>query len=68
MLGAPSLERPDLALWRHGEAEIAAQIASPRHGVMPGWTDRLGDVTVRQAGHLRAFAWRRGSRPYGGVE
>ena len=47
MLGAPSLNDP---IWLYGgtEAEIAAQIASPRHGVMPGWGDRLGDVTVRK--------------------
>jgi cytochrome c oxidase cbb3-type subunit III len=47
MLGAPSLNN---AIWLYcgSEAEIAAQIAAPRHGVMPGWTDRLGDVTVRK--------------------
>jgi cytochrome c oxidase cbb3-type subunit III len=47
LLGAPSLNNP---IWLYGgsEAEIAAQIAQPRHGVMPGWSDRLGDVTVRK--------------------
>lgn len=47
LLGAPSLNNP---IWLYGgsEAEIAAQIAQPRHGVMPGWADRLGDVTVRK--------------------
>jgi cytochrome c oxidase cbb3-type subunit III len=46
-LGAPNLAD---ALWLYGssEAEIAAQIRNPRHGVMPGWTGRLGDVTVKQ--------------------
>jgi cytochrome c oxidase cbb3-type subunit 3 len=46
-LGAPSLNNQ---IWLYGgsEAEIAAQIAQPRHGMMPGWTDRLGDATVRK--------------------
>jgi cytochrome c oxidase cbb3-type subunit III len=47
LMGAPSLDNP---IWLYGgsEAEIAAQIAQPRHGVMPGWSDRLGDLTVRK--------------------
>ena len=47
LMGAPSLNNP---IWLYGgsEAEIAAQIAQPRHGVMPGWSDRLGDLTVRK--------------------
>jgi cytochrome c oxidase cbb3-type subunit III len=47
LLGAPSLNNP---IWLYGgsEAEIAVQVAGPRHGVMPGWADRLGDVTVRK--------------------
>ena len=46
-LGAPSLAD---AIWLkvHGEAEIAAQIRSPKHGVMPAWEVRLGDVAVKQ--------------------
>jgi cytochrome c oxidase cbb3-type subunit 3 len=32
----------------HGEDEIAAQVRGPKHGVMPAWTTRLGDVTVKQ--------------------
>ena len=28
--------------------EIALQISRPRHGVMPGWQDRLDDVTIKQ--------------------
>ena len=47
LMGAPSLDNP---IWLYGgsEADIAAQIAQPRHGVMPGWSDRLGDLTVRK--------------------
>jgi cytochrome c oxidase cbb3-type subunit 3 len=46
-LGAPSLAD---AIWLkvHGEVEIAAQVRGPKHGVMPAWTTRLGDVTVKQ--------------------
>ncbi|CDN56399.1 Cbb3-type cytochrome c oxidase subunit [Neorhizobium galegae bv. officinalis bv. officinalis str. HAMBI 1141] len=46
-LGAPSLAD---AIWLkvHGEAEIARQIQTPKHGVMPAWQGRLGDVAVKQ--------------------
>lgn len=46
-LGAPSLSD---AIWLYGssEEEIRAQIRNPRHGVMPGWQDRLGETTVKQ--------------------
>lgn len=46
-LGAPRL---DDALWLYGgsESEIMAQISVPQHGVMPGWGERLGEVTVKQ--------------------
>ncbi len=46
-MGAPSLAD---AIWLkvHGEDQIAAQIRGPKHGVMPAWTARLGDVTVKQ--------------------
>ncbi len=46
-LGAPSLAD---AIWLkvQGEAEIATQIRSPKHGVMPAWEGRLGDVAVKQ--------------------
>ena len=30
------------------EAEIAAQIRNPKHGVMPAWVDRLGEPVVKQ--------------------
>jgi cytochrome c oxidase cbb3-type subunit 3 len=46
-MGAPNLSD---AIWLkvHGEDEIAGQIRQPKHGVMPAWTTRLGDVTVKQ--------------------
>nr|WP_250809026.1 cytochrome-c oxidase, cbb3-type subunit III [Neorhizobium tomejilense] len=46
-LGGPSLAD---AIWlkARGEAEIAKQIQAPKHGVMPAWEARLGDVAVKQ--------------------
>ena len=46
-LGAPSLADP---IWLYGssEADIAAQIRAPRHGVMPAWQGRLGETTVKE--------------------
>ncbi|MBP1843268.1 cytochrome c oxidase cbb3-type subunit 3 [Rhizobium petrolearium] len=46
-LGAPNLAD---AIWLKAstEAEIAAQVRSPKHGVMPAWTGRLGDTAVKQ--------------------
>lgn len=46
-MGAPNLSD---AIWFYGatEAEIAAQIRAPRHGVMPAWKERLGDAAVKQ--------------------
>jgi cytochrome c oxidase cbb3-type subunit III len=45
--GAPNLAD---AIWlkADGEAGIAAQVAAPKHGVMPAWTARLGDTTVKE--------------------
>ena len=45
--GAPNLAD---AIWLYGssEAQIAAQVRQPRHGVMPAWQERLGDSTVKQ--------------------
>lgn len=45
--GAPNLAD---AIWlkAQGEAGIIAQINVPKHGVMPGWGERLGDATVKQ--------------------
>jgi cytochrome c oxidase cbb3-type subunit 3 len=46
-LGAPDLTD---AIWLYGSGpdRIAAQVRSPRHGVMPGWQDRLGETTVKE--------------------
>ncbi|XUU60540.1 cytochrome-c oxidase, cbb3-type subunit III [Erythrobacter sp. HA6-11] len=54
--GAPALND---AIWlRGGElAEIRAQIKAPRHGVMPGWADRLDPVTIKM---LAAYVYSRG--------
>lgn len=45
--GAPSLAD---AIWLKvdGEEAIAAQISSPKHGVMPAWTGRLSDTTIKE--------------------
>jgi cytochrome c oxidase cbb3-type subunit 3 len=45
--GAPNLTDP---IWLYGssEAAIAAQIAKPRHGVMPAWGGRLSEATLKQ--------------------
>ncbi|MBP5858673.1 cytochrome-c oxidase, cbb3-type subunit III [Marivibrio halodurans] len=47
MMGAPNLTD---AIWLYGSEtdQIIRQISEPRHGVMPAWGDRLGDVTVKQ--------------------
>ena len=45
--GGPTLSD---AIWLYGGSheEIAAQIHRPSHGMMPGWKDRLSDVTIKQ--------------------
>ena len=46
-MGAPSLAD---AIWLKGESEdaIARQISAPKHGMMPAWSARLGDATIKQ--------------------
>jgi cytochrome c oxidase cbb3-type subunit 3 len=46
-LGAPNLSD---AIWLYGgtHADIMAQVTSPRQGVMPAWSARLGETTVKQ--------------------
>jgi cytochrome c oxidase cbb3-type subunit III len=46
-MGAPDLAD---AIWLKGEGEaaVAAQVRSPKHGVMPAWLPRLGDPAVKQ--------------------
>jgi cytochrome c oxidase cbb3-type subunit 3 len=46
-MGAPNLA-DTLSLLADGEEAIAAQIRAPKHGVMPAWGGRLGDVTVKE--------------------
>lgn len=51
-LGVTDLGAPNLAdaLWLYGDShqEIVSQVNNPKHGVMPGWGDRLGDAMVKQ--------------------
>lgn len=46
-VGAPNLAD---AIWLkvNGEDQIAAQISSPKHGVMPAWAGRLSDTTIKE--------------------
>ncbi|TIT86166.1 MAG: cytochrome-c oxidase, cbb3-type subunit III, partial [Mesorhizobium sp.] len=46
-LGAPDLTD---AIWLYGsgEAAIAAQVKTPKNGVMPAWAGRLGETTVKE--------------------
>ena len=46
-LGAPRLND---AVWLYGSDKPAlmAQIAKPRHGVMPAWAGRLDETTIKQ--------------------
>lgn len=45
--GAPALNN---RIWLFGgsRAEVIAQIANPKHGVMPNWSGRLSDVDIKQ--------------------
>lgn len=45
--GAPDLTDA-IGLYVHTPADIAGQIRSPKHGVMPAWNERLGDETVKE--------------------
>jgi cytochrome c oxidase cbb3-type subunit 3 len=46
-LGGPNLSDA-IALYVHSPADIVAQIRAPKHGVMPAWLTRLGDVKVKE--------------------
>ena len=54
--GAPALND---AIWLYGNsaASVRQQIIAPRHGVMPGWSDKLDPVTIRM---LATFIHSRG--------
>ncbi|KUM26978.1 cytochrome C oxidase Cbb3 [Mesorhizobium loti] len=45
--GAPDLTD---AIWLYGsgEAAVAAQVRTPKQGVMPAWIERLGEVKVKE--------------------
>lgn len=45
-MGAPNLADQ---IWLYGDTteQIAQQIANPRHGVMPAWTGRLDEETIK---------------------
>ena len=49
--GIPELGAPDLTdqIWLYGDSfdAIAGQINSPRHGVMPAWSERLEPETIK---------------------
>jgi cytochrome c oxidase cbb3-type subunit 3 len=45
--GGPALADA-VALYVSDKANIVAQIARPRHGVMPAWNARLDEVTIKQ--------------------
>ena len=55
-VGAPNLADE---IWLYGDsrAEITQQITASRHGVMPGWKDRLDPVTIKM---LAAYIHSRG--------
>ena len=55
-VGAPALND---AIWLYGSerAQITQQILAPRHGVMPGWGERLDPVTIKM---LAAYVHSRG--------
>jgi cytochrome c oxidase cbb3-type subunit 3 len=46
-LGGPNLTDA-IALYVNSPADITAQIRAPKHGVMPAWLGRLGDVKVKE--------------------
>jgi cytochrome c oxidase cbb3-type subunit 3 len=54
--GAPALND---AIWLYGSdrALVRRQIAEPRHGAMPGWSDKLDPVTIKM---LAAYVHSRG--------
>ncbi len=54
--GAPNLADA-ISLYGNNAKLIAAQIYSPRHGVMPAWQSRLSDETIKQ---LAIFVHSRG--------
>jgi cytochrome c oxidase cbb3-type subunit 3 len=46
-MGGPSLN-DQIWLYQGTLEALRAQIAAPRHGVMPAWGQRLGDAAVKE--------------------
>ncbi|MGI6852421.1 cytochrome-c oxidase, cbb3-type subunit III [Mesorhizobium sp. 1B3] len=46
-LGAPDLTDA-ISLYGSDAASVTRQVRAPRHGVMPAWGSRLGDITVKE--------------------
>jgi cytochrome c oxidase cbb3-type subunit 3 len=50
--GMREMGAPDLAdqIWLYGSSreDVLAQISKPQHGVMPSWSGRLDDVSIKQ--------------------
>ena len=46
-LGAPNLTDA-ISLYVKTPADIVSQVKAPKHGVMPAWAGRLGDVTTKE--------------------
>lgn len=46
-MGAPDLTDA-IALYASGQTAIAQQVRQPKHGAMPAWGERLGDVKVKE--------------------
>ncbi|MBU1174085.1 MAG: cytochrome-c oxidase, cbb3-type subunit III [Alphaproteobacteria bacterium] len=46
-VGAPPLNNA-IALYAENADAIVAQVTAPRHGVMPAWQAKLGDVAVKE--------------------
>jgi cytochrome c oxidase cbb3-type subunit 3 len=46
-LGAPDLTDA-ISLYTRSEKDVASQVRNPKHGAMPAWGARLGDVAVKE--------------------
>ncbi|MBC7951980.1 MAG: cytochrome-c oxidase, cbb3-type subunit III [Rhodospirillaceae bacterium] len=45
-VGAPALNN-NIWLYKGGKDGVVAQIASPKHGAMPAWSERLDEATIK---------------------
>jgi cytochrome c oxidase cbb3-type subunit 3 len=46
-MGAPDLTDA-ISLYTRSEQDVASQVRNPKHGVMPAWGARLGDISVKE--------------------